>query len=515
MLDDDLGGYEAAVDYLPYYFAELNPVRATFSLLLNGHAGVPPGPCCELGFGQGLSLAIHAAAGADRPWWGTDFNAAHVLNAAGLLRAADVTARIEAQSFAEFCRRDDLPQFAFIGLHGVWSWISAENRELIADFLRRRLMPGGVVYVSYNTLPGWVAMLPVRQIMVEHTRWMSAPGLSEIDRARAAVDFVRQVAELEPPFIRDNPALAKSIRELVDNPAEYLVHEYFVRDWHPMAFSDAAGVLEPAGLTFAGDARSHERMKGLQLGADLEAVLAEIPSEGFRESVRDLMLARRFRRDLWVRGGRPLPRRDLLPLLDATRVVLGPDGGSNSVSLEGQAGEISLDAEPLGAMLRVLRDAEGPVALGQLIDCVADHDIELEGALAMISVLAGARLIEPAQGVELAGLSRPATSRFNAHALGPRSPRASFTYLASPVTGGGFALPAHHHAFLAAYVGGLATPRQWAERVFDDLDVTGGQVTREGHPVTDRDEALDVLQQFAQRLNDVWLPALRRMQVVE
>jgi hypothetical protein len=155
------------------------------------------------------------------------------------------------------------------------------------------------------------------------------------------------------------------------------------------------------------------------------------------------------------------------------------------------------------------------VALGQLIDSVADHDIELEGALAMISVLAGARLIEPAQGVELAGLSRPATSRFNAHALGPRSPRASFTYLASPVTGGGFALPAHHHAFLAAYVGGLATPRQWAERVFDDLDVTGGQVTREGHPVTDRDEALDVLQQFAQRLNDVWLPALRRMQVVE
>jgi len=35
----------------------------------------------------------------------------------------------------------DLPDFDFIGMHGIWSWISEEDRALIVEFIRRKLKP--------------------------------------------------------------------------------------------------------------------------------------------------------------------------------------------------------------------------------------------------------------------------------------------------------------------------------------------------------------------------------------
>jgi len=34
-------------------------------------------------------------------------------------------------ALAEFVARDDLPEFDVIALHGIWSWISAENRAVM------------------------------------------------------------------------------------------------------------------------------------------------------------------------------------------------------------------------------------------------------------------------------------------------------------------------------------------------------------------------------------------------
>jgi len=67
-MNDWSEGYFTDVDYLMAYVPELNPVRASFALQLAGLDPVPPGPCCELGFGRGLSLALHAAADDSRAW---------------------------------------------------------------------------------------------------------------------------------------------------------------------------------------------------------------------------------------------------------------------------------------------------------------------------------------------------------------------------------------------------------------------------------------------------------------
>ena len=117
-----LSGADGYVTELPYtlgYYPELDPrsVSNTLQVL----AVTPPKieVACELGFGQGLSLAIHAVAG-DCEWWGNDLLPEHLATVRELTQGL-AALQVFEQNFVEFCARYDLPQFDFIGMHGVWS----------------------------------------------------------------------------------------------------------------------------------------------------------------------------------------------------------------------------------------------------------------------------------------------------------------------------------------------------------------------------------------------------------
>lgn len=164
-MSDWTAGYVTDIGYTYGYYSELNPLHMKIALLNAGLDAQHVGVACEIGFGQGLSINIHAAAsGTD--WWGTDFNPAQASFARQLAKASGNNAKIFDEAFADFCSRSDLPEFDTIGLHGIWSWISDANRRILVDFVRRKLRAGGVVYVSYNTLPGWAAFSPVRELML-------------------------------------------------------------------------------------------------------------------------------------------------------------------------------------------------------------------------------------------------------------------------------------------------------------------------------------------------------------
>jgi hypothetical protein len=61
-------------------------------------------------------------------------------------------ANLYDDAFVDFVNRPDLPDFDYIGVHGICSWISRDNRQVLVDFVRRKFKVGGVMYISYNTL---------------------------------------------------------------------------------------------------------------------------------------------------------------------------------------------------------------------------------------------------------------------------------------------------------------------------------------------------------------------------
>src|ERR1700733_3462389 len=100
-------GYQADINYTSGYYGELAPGRIDLALALAGHAPPPRQPLryLELGYGQGVSACIHAAA-CPGEFWGADFNPAHAANAQSLARATGTGAQFFDDSFAELAARD-------------------------------------------------------------------------------------------------------------------------------------------------------------------------------------------------------------------------------------------------------------------------------------------------------------------------------------------------------------------------------------------------------------------------
>jgi hypothetical protein len=176
---------------------------------------------------------------------------------------AGTDARLEAadQTFAVFCARDDLPQFDFIGLHGVWSWVSAANRERILELVARRLRAGGVLYVSYNALPGWAPMLPLREMMVAYAAALPA-DLPRADRIEAALRDAQMRVLRDPLVLEACPGIEAELRAIRNKGVAYLAHEFFNRDWAPMPPAQVAAAMRSVGLSFAAQADEAEPASG-------------------------------------------------------------------------------------------------------------------------------------------------------------------------------------------------------------------------------------------------------------
>lgn len=209
-------GYVTEIAYTRGYYRELTPSLLSFVGLVCGKSIVKLGApmrYCELGCGQGLSASIIAAANPQIEVHAVDFNPEHI---AGARLLAD-DGRVANAHFHElaFADLNDDPaltgMFDMITLHGIYSWISTNNRSHIVKFIRRRLKPGGLVYVSYNTLPGWAPVMPLRRLMFDHANLRKGPIAPRVSDALA---FAEDLKVAGAGYFSQNPALGERLDKL-------------------------------------------------------------------------------------------------------------------------------------------------------------------------------------------------------------------------------------------------------------------------------------------------------------
>lgn len=511
-MSDWTHGYVTDVGYTFGYYGELNPHRARIPLLNVGLAAPSIGVACELGFGQGVSVNVHAAA-SDVRWYGTDFNPAHAAFAQSLAEAAGSDAALFDQSFAEFCARPDLPDFDYIGVHGVWSWVSDENRRVIVDFLRRKLKVGGILYISYNTQPGHAAMVPLRRLLREHAELMEAPGRGIAARIDAALDFADKLIAVNPGFTTANPAIGDRLKRLREQGRQYLAHEYFNRDWCAMLFAEMAESLAPAKLTYACSAHYHDHIDALNLTADQHRLLSEIPDPMFRQSVRDFILNQQFRREYWVKGARRLSALEQAEAVRSLRVAMlaGPRADI-ALTVTGPLGQRELNAEVYGRILDALGEY-APRSIGELEAALHGTEVRLPALYEAILVFLGKGDVSPVQDDAAQAAARESANRLNRSLLDKARSGGEVTVLASPVTGGGIGVSRFHQLFLRARAEGRTAPDDLARFAWNLLAAQNQFVVKDGKALQTPDENLAELEAQARDFIDKRLPALQALQI--
>ena len=512
-MSDWTAGYTTDIDYTYGYYSELNPLRVQLAFLQARLAPPLISTACELGFGQGMSINLHAAA-SGITWHGTDFNPAQAAFAQEMAHSAQAGAHLFDDSFEEFCARSDLPAFDYIGLHGIWSWISDDNRRHIVDFVRRKLKVGGVLYISYNTQPGWAAMVPLRELFTEHASVMGAPGAGAVQRVDDALAFAEKLFATHPGYLRAHPGLADRLKKIKGQNRHYLVHEYFNRDWQPMSFSSMAQWLQPAKLQWACSAHLIDAVDGVNLTADQQALLSDIKDPVFRQTVRDHCVNQQFRKDYWVKGARTLTTSEQTEQLRSVLVVLTQPRPNVSLKIQGHLGEANMQAAIYEPILDALADRK-PQTIGQLEQAVKGKKISFGQLVQAVVVLCGTGALAAAQDTPQVERARASASRLNSLLLDKSRSRPDMAYLASPVLGGGVSVGRFAQLFLLARQQGLGQPREWAEFAWNAISQQGERLRKNDQVLMSPSENIEELTQQAKAFADGQLPTLRALEVAE
>lgn len=505
-------GYISDIDYTYGYYAELSTNSIKIPFLMAGLEAPKFTTACELGFGQGMSINAHAAA-SKVEWYGTDFNPSQASFAQELSDIAGSDAHLYDQSFGEFCGRDDLPDFDFIGLHGIWSWVSNENREIITDFIRRKLKVGGVLYISYNTLPGWAAASPIRHMLTEHdhTHGSRSQGIGK--RVKASIEFTQDLLKLCQPLVQQVPTMPQRLEDISKQNANYLAHEYFNREWQPMYFSEMADWLSPTKTNFACSASFLEDYNpSIYSSAQLE-LINTLDDPMFAQSVKDYMHNKQFRRDYWVKGARNISTAKSEQIWHQLRFMMIANADDIKYEVAGMAGTISLREDIYKQIVDLLKDNE----IHQVADLQAKlpDDFKQSWLFESLSILHSQGSIVLVQDDEVVEAARERCKKLNAYVMQQSLVGPELTALASPLTGNAITVGRFPLIFLHAYVQGMKTREEWVDYAWQALQKNNQLLLKDGNTLQSKEDNVEELNNLVDDFEKTIFPLAKRLQIIE
>lgn len=506
-------GYVTDVEYIFGYFAELHPGLLRVACLLAGLAPAPAGPLryLELGYGQGVSLNIHAAA-LPGEFWGTDFSPGQATFARTMARASGADVTVLDDSFADLAARPDLPEFDVIVLHGIWTYVTDEDHRTIVDLVRRKLRLGGVLYMSYNCRPGWAQSEPLRDLLSLHARFASVGAASTANNVEGALRFCQQIADSGAIYFKVNPDASERLRKLAGQDRAYLAHEYFNRNWTLMTFAQVMAQLEPAKLTYVCSAGLLEEVEALTIPGEGRRLLAGIPHQVLRESVRDYMMNRQFRRDIYVKGPQRLTATERADLLKAQPFVLIRHPAEIPMTVTGMLGEAKVDEAIYRPVLEALaEDNHAPKTLGELHAHPRLQALPFAQLVQVMVVLLGAAHVFPAQSPTPEAQERCAA--LNRFLCDRARDDGEITWLVSPILGAGLPVTRMQQLFLRAIGRGRVSLEDQASDVWDTLTAAGQGFVESGRPLEKSQANMAELVRQIAEFRDRRLPILKALGV--
>jgi SAM-dependent methyltransferase len=380
-------GYVADIEYSGAFYRDQSPSIINLACLVSGieplalDRGIA---YVELGCGQGHTTAVLAAANPASTFIGVDFNPAHIARARALAAEAGIAnLRFIEASFADLAADPAvLGRADMVTLHGIYSWISPENRRAVVSLCGACLEPGGLLYVSYNALPGWLPGLPIQRLIADCAALF--PERSDV-RVDKALDIVAALHEAKAPHLALGSAVEDILKVRGTRHLDYLAHEYLNGSWSPMWHADVRAEMAAAKLEYAGSARLLENFDDLSMTPAQREVVARISQPALKETLRDFCMLRSLRKDVFVRGARRMSGARRTALLgDLTlALVVPPEKVHLDIKIPAGEGALSEAYRPILAAL-----AEGPCRVGALLDLPEPAARSLKG-VELVGMLVG------------------------------------------------------------------------------------------------------------------------------
>jgi len=186
--------------------------------------------------------------------------------------------------------------YDYIIAHGFYSWVPEDVRDALFRVARARLAPGGLVYASYNLLPGG----NLRRVMVDAFRFGLPPSARGAERVVAARQLADELVDAWSRSDRVSPHLAAEFADLSTRTESAIAHDELSPVNHAVYVTRFIRHAGAHGLGFVAEAEP-STMAATGLPPRLQQVIGSADPLA-REQWLDFARMRKFRQSILARA---------------------------------------------------------------------------------------------------------------------------------------------------------------------------------------------------------------------
>lgn len=282
------------------YFKELSPVNLNYVAALNSFT-----PCsiekeftyCDLNCGNGISINLLAAAYPQGKFIGIDSNPQHIENAKKMTQQGHLNnVNFTCISFNKI-NSIDIPACDFIVLHSIINYLGEKYREIIFEIIKQKLKPNGLIYVSYNAMPGWANSIPVRETIKQYTDQLKG---NVLEKAQAGLNYLRLLQEEKAAIFQNNQVIKNYLDVILQEEPSFIVHEYLQKYCNAFYFKEINSCFKKINMGFTGSMPFFLNHKPFAIPRKLIKYFDPIENREFLETQKDFIINSFSRRDVFA-----------------------------------------------------------------------------------------------------------------------------------------------------------------------------------------------------------------------
>ena len=200
---------------------------------------------------------------------------------------------------------EHLGTYDYIIAHGFYSWVDEETKDNFLRLCKEHLAENGILYMSYNTYPGWHKMDSVRALLEFANKDVDTLNHREKVRHGKTVASKLGALMLEYDMVKEQQGpFLQSLRQTLQKQDCYVGHDHLEPVNTPVYFHQCMDHMAEHGFTYLCDCDlnlSFPTVYDETLRTKLEELAPHDPLT--REQYIDFMLNTAFRKSLFTHKG--------------------------------------------------------------------------------------------------------------------------------------------------------------------------------------------------------------------
>jgi methyltransferase-like protein len=185
-------------------------------------------------------------------------------------------------------------EFDYIIAHGLYSWVPEIVKKKLLEISKKYLSANGIIYISYNTLPGWRPLQAIREMMLYHTSGMEDEA-QKSGQSRAFINFLANAVPEDDPY---GLTLKNQVRDFTNYSDAYFMHDWLEAENEPVYFHQFVKAANQEGLQYLGDSNVPSMFATQQPEEVVQTVKSLSTDQVNFEQYLDFIRNRRFRHTL-------------------------------------------------------------------------------------------------------------------------------------------------------------------------------------------------------------------------